>query len=236
MKKTILGGAIALASVLSVHSQIISQWTFEVNTPADLTDTATILGIAADVGAGTASGVHVSSLTDWSTPVGNSSVNSLSSNNWAVGDYFQFQVSTTGFSDIHLIWNQTSSNTGPRDFALQYSTDGSTFTQFGNAYQVPANANSNAWATNTYISIAEFSFDLSSLTAINGQSAVIFDWSITPRFSANGGTVATAGTDRVDNFTVSQGTVSIAPVPEPGTVALIAMGLGSWSGECAVAG
>src|SRR5205823_15131909 len=73
-------------------------------------------------------GLHASSLTVWSNPVGNGSAKSVSSDHWAVGDYYQFSFSTSGYSAISITWDQTGSNTGPRDFKVQYSTNGTTFT------------------------------------------------------------------------------------------------------------
>ena len=75
------------------------------------------------------------------------------------GDYYQVLVSTVGFTNINLSFNQYSSGTGPRDFAVKYSTDGSTFTQF--ATYMSGNA---VWTTNT--------FDLSAITALANASAV----------------------------------------------------------------
>ena len=64
-------------------------------------------------------------------PAGNGSAHSFSSNVWAVGDYYQFQVSTLGQSQIGLVFDQTSSSTGPGNFKVQYSTNGTTFTDTG---------------------------------------------------------------------------------------------------------
>ena len=44
--------------------------------------------------------------------VGNGSPKSMSGNGWAVGDYWQFQSSTLGFSDIGISFDQISSSTG----------------------------------------------------------------------------------------------------------------------------
>ncbi len=88
----------------SAVNDVIAQWSYEVNTPGDLTDSAAGPTVFAEAGAqaGTASmqGVHVSALSDWTTPVGNGSANSYSVTNWAVGDYSQFAISTTGLFNI----------------------------------------------------------------------------------------------------------------------------------------
>lgn len=90
--------ATSMCVTLTQAQVVIAKWTFETSPPADLFDSATIGSIAADEGTGTALGSHASAATDWTTPSGNGSANSLSSNTWAVGDYCQFSLETTGYS------------------------------------------------------------------------------------------------------------------------------------------
>jgi predicted extracellular nuclease len=189
----------------ALAANTIAQWNFESPNPADVTDAATYPNaIAPAVGTGNAAGVHAGAATDWSTPVGNGSADSFSSNTWAVGDYYQFTVSTVGYTDIQVLSDQTSSGTGPRDFKLAYSTDGTNFTDFGSTYAVLANAAPNpVWNSTTSSSLYTTSRDLSAVTAIDDQANVYFRLIVTSTTSASGGTVATGGTSRVDNFTVS---------------------------------
>lgn len=209
-----LSAIVASAVVSSASAQTIAQWTFETSPPASLTDSATISGILADVGTGTASGFHASPNTDWSTPSGNGSDNSLSANTWDVGDYFQFSLGTVGYSGIGVSWDQTSSVTGPRDFTLQYSTDGSTYTDFA-SYLVQPNASPNpTWNPNTGSSLYSYSFDLSAVPVLDNAANVSFRLIDVSTVSSSGGTVAASGTDRVDNFTVYA-------VPEPSGLATI---------------
>jgi len=70
-RSLVLVTATLLTAFETVNAGIITQWTFEINTPADVSNSTFISGITADVGVGTASGVHASSSTDWSTPSGN---------------------------------------------------------------------------------------------------------------------------------------------------------------------
>ena len=190
-----------------VKADTIAAWTFETSIPA------TAGPFTAEVGSGSASGYHAGAAV-YSSPAGNGSSHSFSSNTWAIGDYYQFQVSTTGLSGIQLDWDQTSSNTGPRDFRLAYSTDLLTFTDI-NAYNVLANAAPNpVWNGTTSSSIYHFTSNLSSNTALDNMSNVYFRLIDNSTTSANNGTVAAAGTDRVDNFTVSV-------VPEPSSIMLL---------------
>jgi len=191
----------------------LADWTFETTTPASAGP------FAPEIGSGAARGSHAGAAV-YSSPAGNGSSHSFSSTLWAVGDYYQFQVSTVGFSDLNISWDQTSSNTGPRDFKLLYSVDGATFTQF-TTYSVLANASpNNVWSSGTPHPEFGFSYDLSSLPVLDNQSAVYFRLQDVDTVSANGGTVGTAGTDRVDNFIVTADVI-----PEPSAYAFAA-GLG----------
>jgi len=192
MKIKFLVPIILVAATVSVHAVNIATWTFEVNTPSDLNNSTVGPSVAADIGAGTATGLHASAASDWTTPAGNGSANSYSVNTWAVGDYFQFQVNTLGYQDIMLSWDQTSSGTGPISFKLAYSTDGLGFTDFvGGSYSV----GTASWSSGSGVA-SNHSFDLSSIIAIENTANVYFRL-------INLSSVETTGTDRVDNFTVS---------------------------------
>jgi hypothetical protein len=208
-------------------NNINAQWSFEEGapfwTPADLTDSAVgpsaLAGNGAQTNLATMMGVHASALSDWTTPVGNGSANSYSANNWGVGDYFQFQTSTTSVSDIGLQFDQVSSSTGPRDFKVQYSTDGTLFTDFA-SYSVQVNA-VPSWSgtANNFvqpIGLDTYSFDLTGVSAINNATNLYFRLTNTSTVAARGDTVATTGTDRVDNVTIySSYDPTMAPVPQP---------------------
>ena len=108
----------------------IAKWGFDAITTAN-TGTTVNLGsgsTAADQGVQTSgssfTAVHSSASTVWSNPAGNGSTKAISSNNWTVGDYYQFVVNTNGYYNISVLFDQTGSNTGPRNFKLQYSKNG----------------------------------------------------------------------------------------------------------------
>lgn len=217
MTKTLIASAaLALLAALPAHAVVAVQWDFE-NAPADLIDSAASPTVSASTGTGSASGLHAGTAADWTTPAGNGSANSFSVNTWAVGDYWQFAFATAGQQDLTLAFDQTGSNTGPRDFKLAYSTDGSNFTDFG-SYAVPAN--SPAWNGSTYQGAYTFTMDLSALSALDNQATVVVRLINDSTTAINGGSVAAGGTNRVDNFTVM-----LTPVPEPGTWALMFAGL-----------
>jgi MYXO-CTERM domain-containing protein len=185
--------------------------------PAATTGTNYVYG-AADAGDATAgtslSAFHALAATTWSSPAGNGSTYSLSSNNWSVGDYYQISVSTTGFSDISLVWDQTRSSTGPSSFRVDMSTDGTNFSTILASYSVIqaglAGTNTLAWSAANGVQSA-FTTTVASIAGADNQATLIF------RF-VNLSTVAAGGTNRIDNIVVSSG-----PIPAPGAIALLGL-------------
>lgn len=201
----------SLLASLSSAQTTLAKWTFETSAPT------TGGPITPELGSGSALS---NTGGTFSSPAGNGTAKSWSSNNWDVGEYFQFSTSTTGYEGISVSWSQISSNTGPRDFALYYSTDGSNFTQVA-TYTALANAAPNTWTSGTSISAAVLSYNLVSATTLDNQAAVYFRLVDMSTTSANASTVAVGGTDRIDNFTITAA-ATVSAVPEPSTYAAIA--------------
>lgn len=181
--------------------ETLALWTFETSKP-DFTG-ATISNLQAEEGlqAGTAvaGGVHASAATVYSNPAGNGSAESFSSNTWAPGDYYEFSLNSTGFSDIKISWDQMGSNTGPGSFVLQYSTDGTNFTQFGDPYSVI----NVTWSSGAPVTTTSHSFDLSSVTSLNNAATLVFRLVVAPgSLAINGSAIAAGGTGRVDNVKI----------------------------------
>lgn len=212
MIKTVLAALAVAAYTSQAQAVAVVQWDFEaVTAPAAST---TWSGIAASLGAGTASGVHASSAT-WSTPAGNGSAKSASVNTWAVGDYWQFSFSTTGYSGLILSVDQAGSSTGPKDFKLTYSTDGTAYTDFS-TYTVLASTWTSASSSSAFTNVV----NLSAVSALNNSATVFVRLIDNSTASIGGATVASGGTGRVDNFTVN-----LTPVPEADTAAMLLAGL-----------
>lgn len=193
----------------------VAKWNYEAL--GTLSTSGTVYnGAAATVGVNASGssmlGNHASAASSWINSGGNGSLTSLSGNNWAVGDYYQFQMSTLGFNAVYLALDQTGSNTGPRDFQLSYSTDGTNFTNFGSVYSL---TNATAWSSTIYKPEHTRSFDLSSFSGLAGQPMVYFRTTVATNTSVAGTTIGTGGTSRVDNFSVS-GTLCPAEVCNDG--------------------
>jgi hypothetical protein len=199
--------AVSQTSELFVDEPV-TRWSFDALTINGTGQTPIITQPSADIGQQTentvVSGFHNSASTNWTSPVGNGNLKSLSANTWQVDDYFRFTVNTQFITIIKLTFDQTSSSTGPKDFKLQYSLDGNNFTDI-TTYTVPFNTNTNtdySWGSTNYQSASTLSFDLSSITEINDLNSVQFRLTNTSTSALLGGTIQTGGTSRVDNFTM----------------------------------
>jgi hypothetical protein len=247
MKKTAILSLCSFATLLAfqtVNAQTIAQWTFE-NTA---NTNGLIFAPGANVSPGTiqadnglnynvstASGLHalagvystpagdldptIAALAPGATGPGNPgsgaanvspSVHSFSANNWSTGDYWSFTTSTLGYTGVEVAFDQAGSATGPANFGLSYSINGGAFTSFA-TYSVVL----SAWNTTT---AQPSSLVFAGGGAFDNANSIAFRLVDLTTTSINGGTVATGGTDRVDNFTV----VSI--VPEPTALALAGLG------------
>jgi len=220
--------AAAAAAFLSMSSTaaVIAWWPVGAPIPAGTMGNTYSMG-AADAGEQTAGtglrGYHALATTVWSTPSGNGSQYSFSSNGWSVGDYYEVSVPTNGgnggsagffFTDISLSWDQTRSSTGPSNFRVDMSTDGTNFTTLLASYTViqagASGSNTFSWSVTAGVQSA-FTRTISSIAGADNQSTLVF------RF-VNLSTAPTTGTNRIDNIMVS-GTL----VPAPGAVALLAV-------------
>ena len=102
-----------------VQAATLAEWTFEVSIPANAGPHAAEGGIFG----GDAYGWHEDESVVYSNPVGNGSLESFSSNYWSVGDYYEFQTSSLGYTGVEIQFDQTRSGTGPATFDLLISTN-----------------------------------------------------------------------------------------------------------------
>lgn len=226
----LLSAAVTAASLVTARADILANWTFEssglgsttpsfspgANTPS--TNFYAELGLQA--GTAAAFGLHVTAAT-YTGPAGNGSAKSLSANNWSVGDFYEFTLSTLGYQGLSISFDQNGSGTGPANFKLAYSTDGTTFNDVG-TYTIPSGVTWTSGSPNP-LGNTSFSFNLSAFSALDNIASAYFKIIDTSTTSVNGGTVGTGGTGRVDNFLVSA-----SAVPEPASSALALVGGFAW--------
>ena len=181
----------------------LAKWTFE---SATISSTGSMsASFSPEDGTQTSSasavGVHSSASTVYSSPSGNGSAKSFSANNWTVGDYYQFKLNTLGYGSLKVGVDCNSSGTGPAEFTLAYSTDGTTFTDFTN-YNVPRTNSVNiTWSNSVVNTNSTLSFNLSSIPSLSNQSNVVVRLKQRSTVSLANGVVASTGTSRVDNVT-----------------------------------
>ena len=204
------------ATVTLVVRTGVAKWSFE-SLGTFSTSGATYAGPAANIGlnavGSSVSAIHASATSGWSNSGGNGSSTALSGNYWTPEDYYQFQTSTLGFSAVYVSVDQTGSNTGPRDFQLAYSLNGTSFTNVGSVYSL---SNTTSWSSTIYKPEHTRSFDLSSIAGIAGQPMVYFRLVCASNNPIVGiPPLGTGGTSRVDNFSVS-GTLCPAEICNDG--------------------
>ncbi len=173
------------------------------------------------VGAGTLFGIHTITNSVWSYPTGNGSVASMSATGWSnQTSSWDFQVSTALHNSITVSFDQTSSATGPKNWKLQYKVGAGSFVDV-TTFNVLLNSSPNAWASSAAVPASNNTFNLSAITSIDNSPSVTFRLLVNGTAPAGTGTAAfaTTGTTRIDNVSVSA-----TPVPEPGTMAVLAAG------------
>ena len=123
-------------------------------------------------------------------------------NNGANIKYWQVAVSTAGFENLKVGFGSYGSNTGPRDFKLQYSTDKLVFTD------VP----DGAYANTATLARSEFSLPAD----IDDKGSVYLRFLQTSDVSINAGTVGATGTSRMAELRITgeqkAGSATIAAV------------------------
>ena len=207
----------ATAVATSASAAVVAGWTITTAFPTGVGNVPT--GVTYTVGAANEGlqttgselrSVHSLAAATYTSPAGNGSQYAFSSNNWSTGDFYEARLSTLGYSDISISWDQTRSSTGPATFELVMSTDGgANFTTLLASYTVLQSGGGGApgtWSSTTYNPI--YSLNQAAAAADN-QANVIF------RFRSLA-TTAAAGSSRIDNVMIYSG-----PVPAPGAIALL---------------
>lgn len=223
MKKVLLAAVAVAALAGSAHADLLAYWNFNVSTAGTggalgTLDTWNGSGFPADVG----SGLLTSNITRNTNPVTNDGtlgtfggdlLNSLfgdatggalavqggasTINN---GNWFQFEVPTTGYEDIILTYATRGTGTGFNSHDVSYSVNGGGFVGLG----AHAAQNTSTWVLHTT--------DLSAVAAADNVASLVI------RITLNGATGAT-GNNRFDNVQIN-GT----QIPTPGSLALLGLG------------
>jgi hypothetical protein len=211
--------AVATLTLLSTPATRLARWDF------NATNTLAVAAPDPSAGTGSASLLNGASAAftsgTFSDPAGapgaaNSGWNSSSyppqgTSNKTAG--VQFQVSTLGYQDILLAWEQKHSDTASKYTRLQYTTDGSNFID-GDLFTMPST--NNSWVF--YVS------DLSSRAGVNNNPnfafRIVSEWEATAVGNNNSNYVgsvtaySTGGTIRFDLMSVFGNSFSgVSPIP-----------------------
>jgi hypothetical protein len=213
----IAAGAAATLMSSAASSAIIAGWSIPTAFP---TGTGVPTGVfysvgVADQGDQTAgsqlSSVHALAAATYTSPAGNGSQYSFSSNNWSIGDYYEARLSTSNYTDISLSWDQARSSTGPSTFELIFSVDGGvSWTTAIASYAVLQSGGGGSpgtWSTSIYNSL---------YTSVTGLAGAEDAAELLIRFRATVAAGGSSGSNRIDNVVVS-GTL----IPAPGAIALL---------------
>ena len=233
MSKQIITAAVAaVLSSSSAFAATVTQWNFNSN-PPDATSTPATGTTSPSVGAGTIGTVGGVTTPGFSSGNGSSdAAGTFDNSGYQTEGYpsandagnktagIEVAVSTVGFEDIMVSFDQRHSNTSANTVRFQYSTDGITFvdsTQF--TFTPAASGTGDTWYNNR-------SIDLSSVAAADNNPN--FKFRVVSEFDPGTGTYLASrststyagGTYRFDMVTVS----GTAAVPEPATLGVIALG------------
>ena len=185
----VVSGNFDFTGAVAVSANLIT-WNFaDQNTTADGGIPVNSSNIISVVG-----GVGTITYPSGAAGAGDYSISGTSS--WASGSgtkYWLINLSTAGYQSLTLSSKQQSSNTGPKDFKIQYSIGSS-----GIWTDVPGGA---VTVANDFVSGVVTNLSLPA--ACENQSLVYLRWIMTSNIAVTGGAVASGGTSRIDEITVN---------------------------------
>ena len=171
MKKIYLALSLFSAAFIAndaLTQTTITQWDFNNITPGEIATAtpSTGVGTLELVGGTTTVTSGSSGVGSSDAAAANSAFQTTTYPDQSVGNQsagVQFNVSTVGFENIHLIFDLRLSNTASRWIQVQYTTDGNTWSNLGNPVRQGGLADDSAgdmWINNN-------SFDFSAISAVN---------------------------------------------------------------------
>ncbi|TVP43518.1 MAG: T9SS C-terminal target domain-containing protein [Mongoliibacter sp.] len=191
----LLLGLISLVMVQAIaQTEVIAGWTFESEEVSQRINAD--LGNANNTGENTQVITPVNiNFTDYVLGSGGSGTFAKNANQWQEdGDtekYWQVRVNTLGFENLQISSIQRGSNTGPRDFRIDYSLNGTDWITIPGSNITVAN-NFTSGVVNALAIPAE----------VSNQEQVFFRWIPTSTINVNGGTIAPTGTNRIDDILI----------------------------------
>ena len=218
-----LGLLMCFSPVKSSEGAIITQWDFNgpsgVSTPSVGAGIVNLMGVSATFASGNADGGSSDPNTS-AQNFGWQTTSYPSQNQSSRTEGIEFFVSTAGFNNVTLTWDQRNSNTASRFWGVDYTVDGVNWLPLAGSYALTSGS---TWFNGQFA-------DFSSITSADDNANFgvrilsIFEpatsgYTPTQGATYNGGT----GTARFDMITFS-GTA----VPDPSTIEILALLSGTW--------
>jgi len=210
-----LAGAVAAALTTGASAEIIAGWTITTafptgtgNVPTGNTYSVGVADLGNQVAGSELSSFHALAAATYTSPAGNGSTFSFSSNNWSIGDYYEARLSTSNYTGITVSWDQARSSTGPAAFELIFSIDGVNWTTV-TAYTVLQSGGGGSPGTWTSVTYNPIYTNTQALVGAENATELRI------RFRSTVTTAAT-GSNRIDNVTISG-----ELIPAPGALALL---------------
>jgi PEP-CTERM motif len=214
--KTLLSVA-ALLAATQAQALVITQWNFNASTLTASTGT----GAASYVGGTTLNGFNAGSPGDTASTDFAWGITTFAAQ--GTGDKqrgAQFAFSTVGFNNLMFAFEQRHSNTAARESIVQVSVDNGG--SFVDAQTFTANAG-DTWFTRS-VDLSSFAGASNNANLLIRVVASFTGESTQYDASRTTSTYGTSSTYRFDMVTLSG---DVAPIPEPGTYALMLAGLGA---------
>lgn len=197
---------------ISLHSQpvTIASWNFEnASKRAAITNNASFISNPYTADDGTSANINVApvrlgggpTFSGWVAGTGGTGTYAPNSTNWQSGANSKFwliKINTNGYENLTISSKQRSSDTGPRDFQLEYSTDSISW------HVVP---NSSITVATNFTSGVLNNLPLPS--ACNNKNNLYIRWMCISTVAADGGAVASGGTNRIDDILIKGEPISI---------------------------
>lgn len=159
--------------------------------------------------------------TSFTSPAGNGSAYSFSSNVWKAGDWYQAAFITTGYTGIGFSFDMTRSSTGPATWLIEMSTNGGTSFSTLVATYTPIVAGATgsgtaSWTAGSNQAAFTTSINLDA-TADDAASVIVRIRALVDPVNSTG-VYQAGGTARIDNIMVNG-----SAVPTPGALALVGL-------------
>lgn len=221
MQRILLVSAFAAVAAAS-QAAIITQWNFNSNPPDGSTGTGSLLP---SIGAGSAALIGTTTAT-FASGVGSTDLAATDNSGWNTSTYpaqgtnsgvngTQYTVSTVGYGGISFVFDMRHSNTSSKWVEVLYSVNGGGFTSAG-TFSAPQG---DTWNNGRTVNL----LGAGGATSVAVKVVSIFAPGTGGYVaSTTGSSYATSGTMRYDMVTFN-GTA----VPEPATLAAIAVGCGA---------